>query len=140
MNLAEHAIPNFKNHLKVVIAGVNKTFPMQLWDRLLPQMVVTLNLLQQSNVAPTVSAYQYVNKAFDYSKMPPEPMGCTVKIHERGERRGIWAANAVDGWHLQISPQHYQCNIVYVKSTRSERVIDTVNISVISFRHYLKMV
>jgi hypothetical protein len=83
MNLAERAIQTFKNHFKVVIVGVDKTFPMQLWDRLLPQLVLTLNLLQQSNVTPTVSAYQYVNRAFDYNKMPLAPTGCTVQIHER---------------------------------------------------------
>jgi hypothetical protein len=37
MNLAERAIQTFKNHFKAVIAGVDETFPMQLWDRLLPQ-------------------------------------------------------------------------------------------------------
>ena len=42
---------------------------MNLWDRLLPQTILTLNLLRQSNVAPTVSAYQYVNGVFDYNKM-----------------------------------------------------------------------
>jgi hypothetical protein len=36
----------------------------------LPQTVLTLNLLRQSNVAPTVLAYQYVHGAFDYNKMP----------------------------------------------------------------------
>jgi hypothetical protein len=30
MNLVEHAIQTFQNHFKVVIAGVGKTFPMQL--------------------------------------------------------------------------------------------------------------
>ncbi len=107
MNLAERAIQTFKNHFKAVIAEVDKTFPMQLWDRLLPQTVLTLNLLQQSNVASTVSAYQYVNGAFDYNKMPLAPMGCTVQIHERSERRESWAANAVDGWYLQTTPKHY---------------------------------
>jgi hypothetical protein len=62
INLVEHAIQIFKNHFKAVIAGVDENFPKQLWDRLLPQMVLTLNLLHQSNVAPTVSAYQYVNE------------------------------------------------------------------------------
>ena len=112
MNLAECTIQTFKNHFKVVIAGVDETFPMQLWDRLLPQRVLTLNLLRQSNVAPTVSAYQYVNRAFDYNKMPLAPMGCAVQIHERSERRGSWAANIVDGWYLQMSPKHYWCHII----------------------------
>ncbi len=88
MNLAERAIQAFKNHFKAVIAGVDKTFPMRLWGRLLPQMVLTLNLLQQSNVSPKVSAYQYVNGAFDYNKMPLALIGCAVQIHEHSERRG----------------------------------------------------
>ncbi len=36
-------------------------------------------------------------------------------------------ANAVDGWYLQTSPNHYWCYYIYVKSTRSERVSDTVH-------------
>ncbi len=127
MNLVEHAIHTFKNHFKAVIAGVDETFPMQQWDRLLPQTVLTLNLLWQSNVAPTVSTYQYVNGAFNYNKMPLAPMGCTVQIHEPSERRGSWAANAVDGWYLQMSPKHYWCHIVYIKNTRSARESDTVH-------------
>jgi hypothetical protein len=39
---------------------------MRLWDKLLPQTVLTLNLLRQSNAAPTVSAYQYVGGSFNY--------------------------------------------------------------------------
>ncbi len=56
-NLAERAIQTFKNHFKAIIAGVDDSFPMKLWDKLLPQTVLTLNLLRQSNFALTVSAY-----------------------------------------------------------------------------------
>ena len=84
-NLAERAIQTFKNHFKSILAGVDDTFPMHLWDRLLPQAILTLNLLRQSNVAPTV-AYQYVDGTFDFNKMPLTPMGCTVQLHERSER------------------------------------------------------
>jgi hypothetical protein len=89
--------------------------------------VLTLNLLWQSNVAPTVLAYQYVRGAFDYNKMPLALMGCVVQIHKSSEKRGTWAENVVDGWHLQTSPKHYRCHIVYVKNTRSERVSDAVH-------------
>ncbi len=44
-NLGEKAIQKFKNHFKAIIAGVEDSFPMNLWDRLLPQTVLTLNLL-----------------------------------------------------------------------------------------------
>ena len=125
-NLAERAIQTFKNHFKAVLAGVADNFPMNLWDRLLPQTVLTLNLLRQSNVAPTVSAYQYIHGTFDYNKMPLAPMGCAVQVHETNERRGTWAANSTDGWYLRTSPEHYRCHIIYAKNTRSERVSDTV--------------
>ncbi len=117
----------FKNHFKVVLVGVDDNFLMRLWDRLLPQTILTLNLLRQSNVAPTVSAYQYVHGAFNYNRMPLGPMGCAVQVHKSNERRGTWADTAIDGWYLQTSPKHYHCHIVYVKNTRSKRVSDTVH-------------
>jgi hypothetical protein len=53
-------------------------------------------------------------------------MGCAVQIHQGSERRASWAANAIDGWYLQTSPEHYRCHVIYVKQTKSERVSDTV--------------
>ncbi len=79
-NLAERAIQTFKNHFKAILAGVDDNLPMRLWDKLLPQTVLTLNLLRQSNVAPTVLAYQYIHGNFNYNKMPLAPLGCTVQL------------------------------------------------------------
>jgi hypothetical protein len=105
-NLAERAIQTFKNHFKAIIAGVDDSFPMKLWDKLLPQTVLTLNLLGQSNFAPTVSAYQYVRRNFDYNKMPIAPMGCAVQLHKRYERQGTWAENTTDEWYIQTSSEN----------------------------------
>ena len=44
-NAAEVAICNFKTHFLSVLAGVAEDFPENLWDRLLPQTEITLNLL-----------------------------------------------------------------------------------------------
>jgi hypothetical protein len=128
-NLAERVIQTFTNHFKAVLTGVDETFTMKLWDRLLPQTVLTLNLLRQSNVAPTVSAYQYITALSIITKCCWQlaTMGCAVQIHKSSEKRGTWAANGVDGWYLQTSLEHYPCHIVYVKNPRSERVSDTVH-------------
>ena len=75
-NAAEVAIRNFKSHFLSVLAGVADDFPLHLWDRLLPQTEITLNLLRQSNATPTVSAYAHLSGPFDYNKMPLAPMGC----------------------------------------------------------------
>jgi hypothetical protein len=95
-NLAERAIQTFKNHFKSVLAGVDNSFPMRLWDRLLPQTILTLNLLRQANTVPMISAWQYVHGNFDYNKMPLASMGCAVQIHQGSERRASWAANAIN--------------------------------------------
>ena len=87
-NLAERAIQTFKCHFKAILAGADDSFPMQLWDKLPPQTILTLNLLRQSNVAPTVSAYQYVHGIIDYNKTPLAPLGCAVQLFESSTRRG----------------------------------------------------
>eukprot|EP00804_Cyclotella_cryptica_P030764 CCRYP_009164-RA/>CCRYP_009164-RA protein AED:0.15 eAED:0.16 QI:0/0/0/1/1/1/4/0/1045 len=78
-NAAEVAIRNFKSHFLSILAGVADDFPMKLWDKLLPQAEITINLLRQSNATPTVSAYAHLNGPFDYNKMPLAPMGCSVQ-------------------------------------------------------------
>jgi hypothetical protein len=59
--------------------------------------------------------------------MPLAPMGCAVQLHERSERRGSWSMNAIDGWYLRTSDEHYRCHVIFVKNTRSERISDTVH-------------
>ena len=56
-NAAEVEICNFKTHFLNVLAVVAEDFPINLWDRLLPQTEITLNLLQQSNATPNKLAY-----------------------------------------------------------------------------------
>ena len=81
-NATEVGIRNFKNHFPSVLAGVAYGLPPSLWDCLLPQTKITLNLLRQSNATPTVSAYAHLNGPFDYNKMPLAPMGCAVQVHK----------------------------------------------------------
>ena len=80
-NAAEVAIRNFKAHFLSVLAGTATRFPPNLWDRLLPQAEVTINILRQSNATPNVSAYSHISGPFDYNKMPLAPMGCEARVH-----------------------------------------------------------
>ena len=106
-NAAEVAIQNFKTHFLSVLAGVADGFPPSLWDRLLSQTKITLNLLRQSNATPTVSAYAHLNGSFDYNKMPLAPMGCAFQVHKKSNTCGTWAYHSVNGWYLSTSPNHY---------------------------------
>ena len=67
-NAAEVAICYFKTHFLSVLEGAAKDFPSNLWDRILPQTEITLNLLQQSNATPNVLAYAHLSGPFDYNK------------------------------------------------------------------------
>ncbi len=88
LNLPGRAIQTFKSHFKLVLAGVDNSFPMQLWDKLLLQNILTLNLLRQSNVSPTVLSYQYqyAHGSLDYNKTPLTPLGCAVQLYESNTR------------------------------------------------------
>jgi hypothetical protein len=59
-NAAEKAIQIAKCNIKSVIAGCDESFPMHLWDRLLPQIEIQMNLLRPANANQNVSAYQYL--------------------------------------------------------------------------------
>jgi hypothetical protein len=55
-NQAERAIHTFKNHFLLILVGVDAAFPPYLWDLLLPQAELTLNLLRQATLNPRISA------------------------------------------------------------------------------------
>ncbi len=126
-NTAEVAIHNFKSHFLSILAGVANDFPQHLWDRLLPQTKITLNLIRQLNATPTVSAYAHLSGPFDYNKTPLTPMGYEAQIHETTNKQGAWAYNSVDGWYLLTSPEHYPTHTCYVEATKSECYLDTVH-------------
>ena len=44
-NAAEHAICTFKAHFLSTLAGIAEDFPKNMWDILIPQIEINLNLL-----------------------------------------------------------------------------------------------
>jgi hypothetical protein len=67
-NAAERAIQTFKEHFVTGLSSVDPTFPLHLWDRLLPQAEITLNLLQTSRLHPQLSAAAHFHGLVDYKK------------------------------------------------------------------------
>jgi hypothetical protein len=55
-NAAKRAIQTFKNHFIAGLCTTNAQFPLMLWDQLLPQALITLNLLHTSRINPCLSA------------------------------------------------------------------------------------
>ena len=96
-NAAKVAIHNFKAHFLSVLAGVAEDLPQSLWDQLLPQTKITLNLLQNSNATLTISEYAHLSGLFDYNKIPLAPMGCVAQIHKKVHSRGTWTYHLIGG-------------------------------------------
>ncbi len=61
VSAAERAIATFKEHYISALATVDKDCPLQLWDDFLPQVELTLNLLQFSRQDMAKSANEEVN-------------------------------------------------------------------------------
>jgi hypothetical protein len=126
-NAAERAIRTFKNHFIAGLCSTDKDFPLHLWDGLLPQALISLNLLRGSRINPRLSAYAQLHDAFDYTRTPLASPGTRLLVHKKPAVRGTWAAHAVDGWHLGPALNHYRCHRVWIWATCAEWVSDTLS-------------
>ena len=85
----------FKNYFLFILAGVDTVFLPYLWDLLLPQAKLTVNLLHQATINPKISAWEYFNGPFDFNKTPLAPVGCRVLIHAKPAMRQSWDYSVV---------------------------------------------
>ena len=125
-NAAERAIRTFKNHFIAGLCSVDPDFPLHLWDRLLPQALLTLNLLRGSRINPQLSAYAQIHGAFDFNRTPVGPPGTRVLVLETPSVRETWAPHAADAWYIGPAMKHYRCFNTWVIETRAERIADTI--------------
>jgi hypothetical protein len=68
LNAAERAILTFKENFVAGLSSVDPTFPLHLWDRLLSQAEITLNLLRTSRLHPQLPAAAHFHGLVDYKK------------------------------------------------------------------------
>jgi hypothetical protein len=72
-NAAERAIRSLTYHLIVGLCSTDKSFPMHLWDILLPHAVITLNILRTSRINTKLSASTHLDSQYDYKRSPMAP-------------------------------------------------------------------
>jgi hypothetical protein len=127
-NAAERAIRTFKEHFVAGLASVDPTFPLHLWDRLLPQAEITLNLLRTSRLHPQLSAAAHFHGLVDYNNTAFALPGCKISAHEKPGKRRTWAPHGQHGYLLGPAMHHYRCQNVYILATASERIVDTLEL------------
>jgi hypothetical protein len=119
VNAAECSIQTFKDAFIAALATTDSNFPIQLWDRLIPQVQNTLNMMRALSVNPAILAYEALNGPYSWNQYPLVPLGCKAVIYEDRDTRGSWVSRGVNGWCLGPSLNHYWCNVYYVPETRA---------------------
>jgi hypothetical protein len=123
---AERAIHSLKDHLIAGLCSTDKAFPMHLWDRLLPQAILALNMLCTSRINPKISAATHLDGQYEYNRSPMAPPGTRIIAHETPNRRRTWATHGQDGWYIGRALEHNNWYTVYITKTKSNRVVETV--------------
>ena len=97
-NAAEQAIRTAKAYIKAILASIDPKFPVTVWDRLIPQIEITLNLLPASRVNPRLLTYAYLNSNYDYNITLLVPMGMKVISYLKTDNKSTWSFNGEEGW------------------------------------------
>ncbi len=134
-NCAEQAIRTFKALFLSILAGVDPTFPPYLWDLLLPQAELTLNLLRQSALSPQISVWEFFQGPFDFNKTLLGPVGCRIVIHAKPATGRSWDFCAKEGYYIGLALDLYCCFKLVKSDTKSQVISDTVE-----FRHTYRTV
>ncbi len=125
-NQAERAICTFKDHFLAILAGINSTLPPYLWDLLLQQAELTLNLLRQATLNPRISMWEFFQGPFDFNKTPLGPVGCRVLINAKMAIRWSWNFRAKLGFYIGPALDSYHFFKLVKADTKSQVIFDTV--------------
>ena len=125
-NASERAICTSKAHFIAILVGVYGALSSYLWDALLPQTKLILNLLHQDTLALDMSVWEYYNGPVNYYTTPFGPIGCKVTTHNKPRTRKSWDFRARDGFNICSTINHYQFHKVVDSTTKDVRVSDTI--------------
>ena len=90
INLSERALETWKSHTIAALSGVSDNPPLGLWDKLLPQLDMQVNLLRFSNVNPKVCSWTVLYGAHDLNRHALAPLGAEIQMLENPEKRKTW--------------------------------------------------
>jgi hypothetical protein len=124
-NASKRAIATFREHSIAALTTVDMICPLQLWDKFLLQVKLTLNMLHFSLRNPMKSANQEVYGRFDFNTTPLAPPGTKALIYDDSGSQTSWAPHATDGFYVGPASAHYQCLRFYIPATRRFRFSNT---------------
>ena len=86
--------------------GVADTFPLGLWEKLLPELDMQVNLLRFSNIQPKVCLWTVLNGAHNLNRHPLAPIGVEIQILENPDKRKTWGLRRKSGYYVGTYLEH----------------------------------
>jgi hypothetical protein len=65
-----NGIFKLSNHLVVELCSTDKEFPSQFWEKLIPQALLTLNMMRTSKINPTTSSETQLKGFYSFNGAP----------------------------------------------------------------------
>jgi hypothetical protein len=124
-NRAEQAIRTFKAHFLSILAGVDPTFPLYLWDLLLPQAELTQSTSTVCS-QPLDLHVGILPSPFDFNKTLLGLVGYRMLIHTKPATRHSWDFCAKEGYYIGLALDSYCCFTLVKSNTKSQVISDTV--------------
>ena len=126
-NVAERSIHTFKSQFLSILAGVNPEFSKYMWDTILQQTELILDLLRQVTINPNIFAWDYFNIPFDYAATPFGSLGSRMMIQNTVNTRKSWDQRGKEGFYIGPALQYYRCLTVFDGKRKHVRISDTVD-------------
>jgi hypothetical protein len=128
VNAAKRVIQTFKAAFIVALATTDSDFPLQLWERLIPQVEDTLKMLWALQIDPSKSAYKILNGLYNWNRYPLALLGCKAIVYKDGDIRGSWASRGVDAFYLGPAKDHYRCDNYYIPETQASCILGSTEL------------
>ena len=128
-NAPERAIRTFKSHFLATLAWTCAQFPKFLWDQLLEQAELTLNLMRKVTTDPRKPAWEYLHvRSFNYDATPLGPLGISFIMHNKPSRLKYWDYRGRNGFSAGVVLNHYRCQQAIDAETKAVSITDTVGL------------
>ena len=103
------------------------TITQILWDQILEQAELTLNLMRQATADPIKSAWEYLHgRPFNYDATPLVPLEIPVIVHNKPSQRKLWGYRRRYGFSAGATLNSYRCQQAIDADTKEVSITDTV--------------
>ena len=118
-NIAENSIGTWKSTAVRVFSVIDSKCPLYLWDLMLRQIDMQVNLQRQSNTTPKVSAHAHLYRAHDFNQHPLAPLDIAVHIYVAPGNRKTWSIKTKKGCYVSTSLERYRYYMAYCSKTQA---------------------